>query len=465
MPELHVVVLAAGKSTRMKSARPKVLHDLAGRMLIEHVLHTARALAATSTTLVVGHASGDVKAALSAWPDLQFVEQLPQLGTGHALLQTEALLAHKKGTVLLLSGDVPLLTAGTLQRLLEAHRDTHAAATVLTTTLPDPYGYGRIIRNADNRVARIVEERDASSEQRAVREINSGIYALSLKNLFVTLHRLATDNAQGEYYLTDLVGLYQHEQRPVEALCIDTPDELRGVNTRVELADMARVVRDRKNRTLMLSGVTLDDAATTYIDADVTIGVDTTIGPGVRLQGRTTIGARCTILAGSRLTNVTIGDDVTILDYCVLTDATVGNSARLGPFAHVRPESVVGASAHVGNFVELKKTILGDGSKANHLSYLGDAVIGDGVNIGAGTITCNYDGTKKHRTVIDDGAFVGSNSSLVAPVTIGAGAYVGAGSTITQDVPAGGLGVARGHQHNKENWAAHRKARGTKVTK
>jgi len=463
MHDLHVVILAAGKSTRMKSARPKVLHDLAGRMLIEHVLHTARALAATSTTLVVGHAAEDVKSALAGWTDLQFAEQSPQLGTGHALLQTEPLLSSKKGTVLLLYGDVPLLSTGTLQRLLEVHHTSHAAATVLTTELPDPYGYGRIVRDPAGHLERIVEERDASAAQREIREINSGIYVLSLSHLFDTLHRLATDNAQGEYYLTDLVALYRQEHRKVEALSVDTPDELRGINSRVELADMARIVRERRNKTVMLSGVTLQDSATTYIDEDVTIGMDSTIGPNVQLQGTTTIGARCTILGGCRLTNVSVGDDVTILDQCVLTDASVGDGARLGPFAHIRPLSVVGRSAHVGNFVELKKTTLGTGSKANHLAYLGDAVIGDGVNVGAGTITCNYDGTHKNRTVIEDGAFIGSNSALVAPVTIGAGAYVGAGSTITRDVPAGALGVARGHQHNKEDWASTRKATTTGV--
>lgn len=459
MPDLHVVVLAAGKSTRMKSVRPKVLHDLAGRMLIEHVLHTARQLSATSTTLVIGHAADEVRSALAGWPDLQFAIQSPQLGTGHAVLQTEALLASKKGTVLLLYGDVPLLTPGTLQRLLETHRQAKAAATILTTELPDPYGYGRIVRGEDGTITRIVEERDASSEQRNIREINSGIYALSLHGLFETLHRLATDNAQGEYYLTDLVALYHQEGRVVEGLCVESADELRGINSRIELADMARILRERKNKSVMLSGVTLEDPATTYVDDDVTIGMDTTVGPGVRLQGRTSIGARCVIHAGCRLTNVSIEDDVTILDHCVLTDAKVGAGARLGPFAHIRPESVVGPSAHVGNFVELKKTTLGRGAKANHLSYLGDAVIGDAVNVGAGTITCNYDGTKKHRTTIEAGAFIGSNSALVAPVTIGAGAYVGAGSTITRDVPAGGLGVARGQQHNKEHWVASRKAK------
>ncbi len=459
MSELHVVVLAAGKSTRMKSARPKVLHDLAGRMLIEHVLHTAQTLSAASTTLVVGHAADAVKTALAGWTNLQYVVQSPQLGTGHALLQTESLLKSKKGSVLLLSGDVPLLSSRTLQRLIEVHDTRHAALTVLTTELSEPYGYGRIVRDDKDQIARIVEERDASAEQRLIKEINSGIYVLNLSRLFETLDSLATDNAQGEYYLTDLVSLYHQDKRRVETLCVDTPDELRGVNTRVELAEMAKIIRQRRNKTVMLSGVTLEDPDTTYIDEDVTIGIDTTIGPGVRLQGKTSVGERCVIQAGCRLTNVAVGDGVIILDHCILTSAEVGDDARMGPFSHIRPDSVVGPSAHVGNFVELKKTVLGRGSKANHLAYLGDAVIGEGANIGAGTITCNYDGAKKHQTTIGDGAFVGSNSALVAPVKIGAGAYVGAGSTITQDVPAGGLGVARGHQHNKEDWAATRKAK------
>ena len=459
MNDLHVVVLAAGKSTRMKSARPKVLHDLAGRMLIEHVLHTAATLPARSTTLVVGHAATDVQAALANWPNLQFVVQSPQLGTGHALMQAEPVLGDKKGTVLLLYGDVPLLSTGTLLRLLEAHESKKAAITVLSTKLPDPYGYGRIVRDAKGQVSRIVEERDASAAQRNIKEVNSGIYAISLHKLFDALKHLAVDNAQGEYYLTDLVGIYHRQKRRVEALCFDHPDELRGVNSRVELAELAAVVRARKNHTLMLGGVTLEDPSTTYVDEDVTVGPDTTIGPNVRLQGRTHIGGRCTIQAGCRLTNVTMGQGVTVLDHCVLTDAIVGDDARLVPFAPVRPDSVVGPSAHVGNFVELKKTTLGKGSKANHLSYLGDATIGEGANIGAGTITCNYDGVHKHRTVIEDGAFIGSNSALVAPVTIGAGAYVGAGSTITEHVPAGGLGLARGRQHIKPGWAADRRAK------
>lgn len=458
MTDLHVVILAAGKGTRMKSTLPKVLHPLAGRPLIKHVLRTVDSLPVTSKVLVVGHGADDVKAALADRDDLSFVTQSPQLGTGHALLQAEPVLSGKKGIVLLLYADVPLLEAGTLLRLVETHRTSKAVATVLTAELADPYGYGRIVRDAGGAIQRIVEERDASSEQRAIREINSGIYALSLGPLFDQLHRLATDNAQGEYYLTDLVAMYRQQNKHVETLCLDSADELRGVNSRMDLAELSAVVRSRKNHSLMLSGVTLEDPATTYVGVDVTVGADSTLGPGVRLEGETTVGARCHIHAGSRLTNATVEDDVTVLDYSVIVDSTIGAGASIGPMAHVRPDSTIGPGARIGNFVELKKTSLGKGSKANHLAYLGDATIGDDVNVGAGTITCNYDGVNKHRTIIEDGVFIGSDSQLIAPVTIGKDAYVGAGSSITGDVPAGSLAIARGQQVVKDGWAAKRKA-------
>jgi bifunctional UDP-N-acetylglucosamine pyrophosphorylase / glucosamine-1-phosphate N-acetyltransferase len=455
---LHVVVLAAGKGTRMKSARPKVLHPLAGRPIIEHVLRTVAELQPASTVIVIGHGGEDVRAGLGARSSLEFVVQSPQLGTGHALLQTESILAGKTGTALLLYADVPLLEATTLRRLTEHHHGARAAATVLTAELADPYGYGRIVRDAEGRISRIVEERDASGDERAIREINSGIYALDLAPLFPALHNLATDNAQGEYYLTDLVAIYRQQGRRVEALCLDSAAELRGVNSRVDLADLAQVVRARKNRQLMLDGVTLEDPAATYVDADVTVGADTTIAPGVILEGATSVGRRCRVGAGARLTNATIDDDVTILDRCVIVDSRVAAGAQIGPFAHVRPGSDIAEDARIGNFVELKKTRLGRGSKANHLAYLGDATIGEQVNIGAGTITCNYDGVNKNQTVIEDGAFIGSDSQLVAPVTVGRGAYVAAGSSITQDVPADALGIARARQENKPGWAVKRRA-------
>lgn len=458
MSDLHVVILAAGKGTRMKSATPKVLHHLAGLSLIEHVLRTVDQLPVSTKILVVGHGADDVREALKGRTDLRYVVQSPQLGTGHALQQAQPVLTGLTGNVLLLYADVPLLESGTLARLVEAHRTKRAAATVLTAELDDPYGYGRIVRDAKGIITRIVEERDASSEHRAIKEINSGIYVFSLGPLFENLHNLAADNAQGEYYLTDLVAMYRQQDKRVETLCLDSADQLRGVNSRQDLAELSALIRQRKNRSLMVNGVTLEDPATTYVDLDVTVGADTILGPGVRLEGRTTIGDRCRIHAGSRLTNATVEDNVTVLDYCVIVDSTIGTGAAVGPMAHIRPDSVLGPGARVGNFVELKKTSLGRGSKANHLAYLGDATIGDGVNIGAGTITCNYDGEKKHKTIIEDGVFIGSDSQLVAPVTVGKDAYVGAGSSITGDVPAGSLAIARSKQVIKEGWAARRKA-------
>jgi len=456
---LHVVILAAGKGTRMKSAHPKVLHSLVGRSLIEHVLRTVDGLRTDSIVTVVGHGADAVKAALASRPALQFAVQSPQLGTGHALLQTEPLLSGKSGVVLLLYADVPLLQTSTLSRLLEHHRASKAAATVLTMELDEPYGYGRIVRDSAGAVQRIVEERDASGSERAIREVNSGIYCFELESLFDSLHQLASDNAQGEYYLTDLIMMYRQQRLKVETVTLESAAELRGVNSRVDLADLAKVLRDRKNQEVMLGGVTLEDPASTSIDADVTIGMDTIIGPGVLLQGATTIGEGSHVHAGCRLSNTVVGDGVTILDHCVITNARIEAGARVGPFAHLRPESVLGEGAQVGNFVELKKTTLGRKSKANHLAYLGDATIGEKVNIGAGTITCNYDGVAKHPTTIDDGAFIGSDSQLIAPVRIGAGAYVAAGSSITKDVPPDALGVSRAHQENKAGWAARRRAK------
>jgi bifunctional UDP-N-acetylglucosamine pyrophosphorylase/glucosamine-1-phosphate N-acetyltransferase len=458
MTDLHVVILAAGKGTRMKSAVPKVLHPLAGRPLIEHVLTTVDALKVASTVLVVGHGADQVRKALAHRPNLQYVVQSPQLGTGHALQQAEPVLKGKKGNILVLSADVPLLEVSTLQGLVEAHRNAKAAATVLTVELAEPYGYGRVVRDASGTIERIVEERDASAQQRLIREINSGIYAFAIAPLFDHLHKLASDNAQEEYYLTDLVSMYRQDALKVETVCMDSPDELRGVNSRLDLAELSLVVRQRRNRLLMIEGVTLEDPATTYVDADVTVGEDTVLGPGVMLQGRTVVGEGCRIHAGCRLTNAVVENNVVVLDHSVIVDSRVGTGAQIGPMAHIRPNSVLGENARVGNFVELKKTTLGKGSKANHLAYLGDATIGADVNIGAGTITCNYDGVHKHPTVIEDGVFIGSDSQLIAPVTIGKDAYVGAGSSIAKDVPAGALAIARSHQVIKPGWADRKRA-------
>ena len=440
----------------MKSDLPKVLHRIAGESLIDRVLNAAEALNPTTVTLVVGHAADQVKAHLARRPRLNFVVQEPQLGTGHALLQTEPILRGGSGTVVLLSGDVPLLTSKTLQGLVDTHNDAQAAATVLTAHTERPYGYGRILRS-NGRITRIVEERDATPAQREIREINSGIYAFALEPLFDALGTINSENAQGEYYLPDLVSIYRKRKRTVTTFTIPHAVEIRGINSRTELAEVSKMVRQQKNEELMAAGVTIIDPATTYVDTDVEVGQDTVIHPCVFLEQGTKIGAACEIHAGSRIVNSTLGDRVLVRNHSVITEATIASGACIGPFAHLRPGAEIGQNAHVGNFVELKKATLGAGSKANHLAYIGDATVGNNVNVGAGTITCNYDGTAKHQTTIEDGAFVGSNSTLVAPVTIGRGAYVAAGSAVTQDVPAGALGIGRGRQENKPDWVERRK--------
>ncbi|HYS26661.1 MAG TPA: bifunctional UDP-N-acetylglucosamine diphosphorylase/glucosamine-1-phosphate N-acetyltransferase GlmU [Vicinamibacterales bacterium] len=460
-PEIHVVVLAAGQGTRMKSRLPKVLHSLVGRPLIEHVLQAADAISPSTVTLVIGHGAESVRAATGSRPNIGFVVQEPQLGTAHALQQAEARLAGKQGTVVLLSGDVPLLKGSTLRRLVEAHQAANAAATVVTAVVERPYGYGRIVRTR-GRIARIVEERDASPDVRQIREINGGIYAFDLAPLFDALRGIAAQNAQGEYYLTDLVAIYRRRKLPVETLVVDNPQEIRGINSRTELAEVSRIVRQTKNEELMAAGVTIVDPATTYIDPDVEIGPDTVIHPGVAIEGQSRIGAACEIHSHVRIVGSEIADKSVILNFCLIIGSRIAEGASVGPFAHLRPESVVGERAKIGNFVELKKTTMGAGSKANHLAYLGDATIGERVNVGAGTITCNYDGTKKYPTIIEDGAFIGSDSQLIAPVRVGKGAYVAAGSSITEDVPDGALGIARGRQSNVDGWVERRKAQSSK---
>ena len=454
--QLHIVILAAGQGTRMKSARPKVLHRAAGLPLIEHVLATASELRPASTIVVVGHGADALKSALAGHPGLTFVVQEPQLGTGHALATAEPPLAKATGTLLLLYGDVPALPAATVRKLVDRHVETGAAATVLTAVLDNPAGYGRIVRSG-GQIARIVEERDATSAERGIREINSGIYAFAIDGLFDTLRALAPDNAQREYYLTDLVAILRERGKRVETVIVSDPDDIRGVNSRADLAAAARVMRDRKTAELMAAGVTIEDPATAYIDGDVTIGADTIIRPGVSIEGRTTIGTGCEIHSGARIVDSRIGDRVTILNHSVIVQSRVADEARVGPFANLRPDSDVRRGARVGNFVEMKKTVLGEGSKSNHLSYLGDATIGAKVNIGAGTITCNYDGTTKHPTTIEDGAFIGSDTQLIAPVTIGKGAYVGSGTTIRENVPAGALAVSAGKQRNIDGWVDKKK--------
>jgi bifunctional UDP-N-acetylglucosamine pyrophosphorylase/glucosamine-1-phosphate N-acetyltransferase len=451
VPDLHVVILAAGKGTRMKSSQPKVLHRVAGRSMIDYVLRAAESLSPKTINLVVGHMKETLQQALSDRPGLRFVAQEPQLGTGHALLQTAPLLEGEKGVILLLSGDVPLLRRHTLTKLLARHQETGAAATVLTAVVEQPYGYGRIVRTRA-KIARIVEERDASPAQRKIQEINSGIFVFSIEPLFDALRGLATGNVQGEYYLTDLVSIFRRRNLGVETAVLDDPNEIRGINSRSELAEASRIVRQKKNEELMAAGVTIEDPATTFIDDDVEVGPDTVIHPGVYLEGKTAIGAACEIHSGVRIVNSVLADHVTVQNFCVITSSRLASRVTLGPFAHLRPETDLGESVHIGNFVEVKKSVMGAGSKAGHHSYLGDAVIGKNVNIGAGTITCNYDGERKHQTIIEDGAFIGSDSQLVAPVKVGRDAYVGSGTTVREDVPAGALGVSAGKQRNIPGW-------------
>lgn len=458
MSTIHVVILAAGKGTRMKSADPKVLHRAGGLPIIEHVLRTADSLDPATIVVVVGHQAERVQEALRKRLGLRFALQHTQLGTGHALLQAEPHLAGATGTVVLLSGDVPLLSAATVKRLVETHVSRGAAATVLTARVAGPHEYGRIVRE-DGRIAAIVEHKDATPAQREIDEINSGVYAFALEPLFDALRSIGSGNAQGEYYLPDLVGIYRAQGRPVEAVLLDDAREILGVNSRRELADVTAILKTTRNEELMAAGVSIIDPASAWIGPDVEVGPDTVIHPNVYLEGRTRVGSGCEIHAGVRIVDSTIDDGVVINNYCVICESHVASGARVGPFAHVRPQSDIGQGAHVGNFTELKKTTLGKGSKANHLSYLGDAVVGENVNIGAGTITCNYDGRQKHQTVIEDGAFVGSDTQLIAPVTVHKGAYIGTGTTVREDVPAGSLAVSAGKQRNIDGWVEQKRKR------
>lgn len=453
--------MAAGKGTRLKSKHPKVLHAIGGMPLLAHVVRAASSVVPPSDILcIVGHEADKVREAVSAYKT-NFVEQREQRGTGHAMMQArEALRGYDH--VLVLSGDVPLIRPETIARVREFHLAQRAAMTLLTALPPDPYGYGRVIRRkkggkSTDEVTEIVEQKSASVTQQKVREINSGIYAFSVPELYSRIDQLSTDNPHHEFYLTDIAGILTRDKKKVVALPATDSNEVLGVNTRLELAGLDSLLREQKTRDLMGSGVTIFRPETCVIDADVTVGPDTVIEPFVQLLGCTSIGGDCVVRSYSVIKNSRIGDAVTIRNGTIIDDSTVDNGAILGPYSHLRPASHIGENAHVGNFVETKKVRLGRGSKANHLTYLGDAEIGERVNVGAGTITCNYDGVNKHQTVIDDGAFIGSDSTLVAPVRIGRGAYVGAASCITEDVPEDALAVGRGRQVNKEGWAKEKR--------
>jgi bifunctional UDP-N-acetylglucosamine pyrophosphorylase/glucosamine-1-phosphate N-acetyltransferase len=445
--------MAAGKGTRLKSKHPKVLHQVAGKPLLAHVVAAAtKVVPARDVYAIIGHEADRVRHAV-AHTGIGFVLQSEQRGTGHALMVAREALADYD-QVIVLSGDAPLITPQTIANLHSFHTARHPAMTILTAELSNPMGYGRVIRKTAKsaEVKSIVEEKSATPAQRKIHEINSGVYAFDAKLLFEYIDRLTNDNPHAEFYLTDMAAVFGKAGKRVLATKAEDPSEILGSNTRAELVDIDHRMRMEKCQQLMAAGVTIFYPQTCVIDRDVEIGADTVIEPFVQILGNTRIGGDCRIRSYSVLNNSVIGDDVLIRPGCVLDEAQVKTGAVLGPYSHLRPGSEIGEGAHVGNFVETKKVRLGKGSKASHLTYLGDAEIGEGVNIGAGTITCNYDGQHKHTTTIEDGAFIGSDSTLVAPVKIGKGAYVGAASCITDDVPPNSLAIGRGRQIVKEGW-------------
>ncbi len=453
-----VVILAAGLGTRMKSRRAKVLHRAGGKALVEHVVDTALELApAERVFVVVGHQAEEVRKAV-ATPGIGFIEQKEQKGTGHAVAVGRPALEGLDGYLLVLYGDSPLLRAETLRRLIEKEAAGDAACTLLTAMMDDPTGYGRVLRTADGSVAAIVEQKAGTPEQLAVREANMGIYCFRADLFWKHAAEMGRNNPAGEYYLTDMAEILTRAGHRVDAMRIEDAREALGINDRIELAYADRLMREAKRRAVMLSGVTIENPETVTIDAGARIGMDTVIGPFAQILGKSAIGENCRIGACAIVQDSEIGDGVEIGAFTIVNRSVVERGASVGPFARLRMENHVGEGAHVGNFVELKKTRMGAGAKAGHLAYLGDASIGAEANIGAGTITCNYDGFDKHRTTVGKGAFIGSNATLVAPVEIGDGAYTAAGSTITDEVPADALAVGRSRQVVKPEWAKKRRA-------
>lgn len=461
---LTVVILAAGLGTRMKSSKAKVLHEAGGMTLVEHVVHSALALTSPDRiVVVVGHQADQVRSVLAS-TGVKFALQSDQRGTGHALEMCRDIVPDHDGRLVVLYGDCPLLSVDTIRVLLNDHESTQAAATVITAELENPTGYGRAIVDDRRALKAIVEEKAASAEQKKIREINSGIYCFQAPLLWKHLSAIKPNLASNEYYLTDIVDLFNQAGYEVKALLHRNADELLGINTRLELAMVDNIFRERKTRELMLSGVTIRRPETVTIDMQVRVGMDSVIEAFTHLLGKTSVGENSVIGPGCVLTNCAVADRVEISAYTVAQDSRIEAGATIGPFARLRPDNHIEENAHVGNFVELKKTKLGAGAKAGHLAYLGDSEIGAGSNIGAGTIFCNYDGAKKHKTHIGEKTFVGSNSTLVAPVEVGAGAYIAAGSVITQQVPPDALGICRGRQENKEGWAKRRRERSVKAS-
>jgi bifunctional UDP-N-acetylglucosamine pyrophosphorylase/glucosamine-1-phosphate N-acetyltransferase len=453
--DVAIVVLAAGKGTRLKSSLAKVLHRAGGRTLVEHIVRSCETLKARATVVVVGHQAEQVASVVEPLEAVTVLQQ-PQNGTGHAMQVAKRALGRAKFAVVL-PGDAPLVRTETLKALIAAHRNGNAAATILSAVLADPCGYGRVVRKSETAVSAIVEESQLTDEQREINEINSAIYCFTLEKLWPALAQVKPNNKHRELYLTDAIAVLNAKGETVLAQVAADSREVLGCNTRADLAEVDRIFRERKRNWLMDEGVTIQLPETVLIDPDVTAGEDTVIEPGVQLLGKTKIGARCTIRTGSVLTDAILGDDVTVEPHCVVAQSRLDDRVIIGPFARLRPDNHLKAGARIGNFVELKKSTIGEGSKAMHLSYLGDTKIGAKSNIGAGTITCNYDGFHKYPTSIGNKVFIGSDTALVAPVRVGDGAYIAAGSTITENVPSDGLGIARGRQVNKAGWAAKKR--------
>lgn len=450
MTNIFAVILAAGQGTRMKSKLYKVLHPVCGKPMVEHVVDNIQSLNVSRIVTIVGHGAEKVKEQLG--DKSEYVLQAEQLGTAHAVRQAEAILGSLEGTTLVVCGDTPLIRPETLESLFEHHQKQNAKATILTAIAENPTGYGRVIRDANGQVAQIVEQKDASPNQLLVKEINTGTYCFDNKALFEALKLVKNENAQSEYYLPDVIEILQQQGEIVSAFSCDNFDETLGVNDRVALSQAEEIMRARINEMHMRNGVTIINPLTTHISADAVIGRDTIIKPGVIIEGNTVIGEDCIIGPNSNIVSSRIGDRTTVQN-SVVTNSIVGEDTSVGPFAHLRPDSELGNHVKIGNFVEVKKSTLGDNSKVSHLSYIGDAEVGSNVNIGCGSITVNYDGKNKHKTIIEDNVFVGCNSNLVAPVKLGAGSFIAAGSTITKEVPEDALAIARARQENKLDYA------------
>jgi bifunctional UDP-N-acetylglucosamine pyrophosphorylase/glucosamine-1-phosphate N-acetyltransferase len=453
-----VVILAAGLGTRMKSRHAKVLHRAGGKILLQHVVDTALQIAPPERIfVVVGHQADEVRDAVTT-PGIGFIEQKEQKGTGHALMVAREALSGLDGYLVIVYGDGPLLRAESLRQLISTQEAGGGAGTLLSAMMDDPTGYGRVIRDAQGHAVQVVEQKAGTPEQLAIREANMGIYCYRTGLFWKHVGEIRPDNPAKEYYLTDMVEILNRAGHSINVMTISDPKECLGINNRVELAEVDRILRERKVRQLMIEGVTIEKPETVTIDADVRVGMDTVIEPFAQILGKTTIGENCRIGAAAIMQDSEIADEVEVGPFTIVGTSRVGRGAHVGPFARLRLDNDVAEGAHIGNFVELKKTRLGAGAKANHLAYLGDSQIGAKTNIGAGTITCNYDGYRKHPTRIGEGSFVGSNSTLVAPIEIGSGAYIGAGSVITEPVPADALAIGRGRQVIKEGWARKRRA-------